>query len=448
MSLFFTKESISFFSDSSMEESVLSSDARGKGVLVDVVNIDDRISKLPNDLLLKILSALSTEEAVRTSILSKRWVDVWKDTSHLFLDMRKMAKFGSPLSVVAHRARSMTKVINDHRDHLERCTIYYYPYQLLLCENGMLESWIQSLVHVKHVNHLTLVNCRYNLKSPHAFNSCWNLKKLKLVGISAEIGVFNVVLLSCPSLEVLILDIKCHKTSGPLKIYNHNLKVLYLSSYQINGIEVSTPNLEIFIVRSLSCEMENFVIANPRLQFNKNYWTTGEIYPHASYYISCPHQEQKSVGHEFMVREASEYLTSYASMSVSVDLKNTKEVEVLKEVLAAWLGEMHELEILLKNNNACREEGESSIGRTENKFWEETKPFPNAFLRAYNVWLFNFSGSKEEFTLASRLITQGTVVKTLKIKPSSKCNKLEIEAIVAKLKELPKGHKELSIEMF
>lgn len=38
----------------------------------------------------------------------------------------------------------------------------------------------------------------------------------------------------------------------------------------------------------------------------------------------------------------------FASMSVSVDLTNTIEIEMLKEVLAAWPVEMGELEILFK----------------------------------------------------------------------------------------------------
>lgn len=182
----------------------------------------------------------------------------------------------------------------------------------------MVEAWIRSLIHVKHVKDLTLVNCfrpflvtsiltldlppksfshpnlkslhlgRYTLKDPHGFDNCWNLKQLKLIAVFAEIEVFNVVLMSCPSLEVLVVDLHCHKQSGPLKIENRNLKFLFLSCSQIDGIEVATPSLEILTVKSLSCEIEKFVIANPNFQFNRNYWATGQLYPHTSYYISCP----------------------------------------------------------------------------------------------------------------------------------------------------------------
>ncbi|CAF1945162.1 unnamed protein product [Brassica oleracea] len=129
-------------------------------------------------------------------------------------------------------------------------------------------------------------------------------------------------------------------------------------------------------------------------------------------------------------------------MSVSVDLTNAKEVEMLRQVLAAWPVEMGELEIVSKINNDASKESESSIGKTRNTIWEETKPFPNAEFRVYAVWLSNFSGSEEEFALASCMITHGTVIRTVTIRPSSSSTtkKSKIKAAIAKLKELPKCH--------
>ncbi|CAN6936198.1 unnamed protein product [Brassica oleracea] len=56
-----------------------------EGSSTDQVKDVDWISKLPDDVLLVILSRLSTEEAVRTSLVSKRWEHVWKHISHLVL---------------------------------------------------------------------------------------------------------------------------------------------------------------------------------------------------------------------------------------------------------------------------------------------------------------------------------------------------------------------------
>ncbi|CAA7045378.1 unnamed protein product [Microthlaspi erraticum] len=414
---------------------------------------------------------------MRTSVLSHRWGDLWKETttSHLHLDLRRFAEVGTPLADTHDAARSMTKVINNHRGHIERCTLYFYSYQ---CENGMIEAWIRSLIHENRIKHLTLEkdlcpfkrNIKhitpdlppnsfsnqnleslalggYNLEAPHAFNNCWNLKSLRLYAVVAEIGVFNVVLASCPSLDVLLLEINCHTRSGPLKIDNRHLKFLYISSYNVDGVEVSSPTLDILTIGCLSCKMENFVVANPRLHFHRNYWNKGYFVPHTSYNISCPDQEKKSIAHEY--RNIMRKFASL-SLSVSVDLTNTKEVEMLQEVLVSWREEMEELEILFKKSNAPMKQGEKSTGIIHEKFWEETKLFPDARFSVNTVWLINFSGSKEEYTLASRLITQETVIETMKIKPLlsfSPSTNLEIEGAITKLKELAKGQIELDIIM-
>lgn len=96
------------------------------------------------------------------------------------------------------------------------------------------------------------------------------------------------------------------------------------------------------------------------------------------------------------------------------------------------------------------EEGESSIRGTQKKKWEKNL-FPNAVFRVEAVWMFNFSGlDKKQFELASRFITQGTVIKKMMIKTSSvsATEKFYIEAAVTKLMELPKGNEELSIGYF
>ncbi|KAG2313583.1 hypothetical protein Bca52824_025140 [Brassica carinata] len=462
-----------------MDRSIPSSDVDGEMIHAEVVNSLDRISKLPKDVLLKVLSKLSMEEVLRTSVLSKRWVDVWKETSHLYLDMRKIAKAQVLLPEVSHQAaRSVTKIIKDHRGYLERCIIYH---DALQCEDGVFESWIQSLVNVKHIKHLKLENLfdndgrpitrsnvtldlppklfshpdlislfldKYNLEAPHAFNSCWSLKDLRLIDVSAETEVFNAVLVSCPSLEVLALKISCHKNSGTLKIENHNLKFLFLSCLGIEGLNVSSPNLDILSIEYLSCDKENCVTASPRLHSHRNYWAAGHCFVHTSYNISCPHQGEVSIAHKVMLSGFIDRMKMLALMSVSVDLTNAKEVEMLREVLAAWPEPMKEVEIVLKSNNAAGKESESSIEITRSTLWEETKPFPNDEFRVYGVYLSNFSGSKEEFALASSMITHGTVISMMMITPSSSStinNKSKIKAGIAKLKKLPKFHEYLHI---
>lgn len=51
-------------------------------------NEHDFISKLTDDILLKILHKLPTEEAMATSVLSSRWRDLWKSLSSIDLNDR------------------------------------------------------------------------------------------------------------------------------------------------------------------------------------------------------------------------------------------------------------------------------------------------------------------------------------------------------------------------
>lgn len=84
---------------------------------------------------------------------------------------------------------------------------------------------------------------------------------------------------------------------------------------------------------------------------------------------------------------------------------------------------------VVQDNNAPREESDS---------WKNNNNFPNAEFRVNTVWMHNFSGSEEEFALASLLIRQHMVVSKMMIKltlfPASK--KSKIEAAVAKLQAL------------
>ncbi|VVA99447.1 unnamed protein product [Arabis nemorensis] len=451
-------------------------DARGKRILVENV---DRISNLPDDVLLMILTSLSTEEAVKTCILSKRWGDVWKQLPFLNFDMKYTLKYD--VKYLANRsdyvAQLITKVINNHYGHLLCCTIHHFSYQ---SRNGMLESWIQSLIHVKHTKTLVLLNLlghrkrarvinlspnmfshptletlymnRYDLETAHAFNGCHNLLVLKLEKICVEVGVLNTIIASCPSLKVLVLDIKWYSQIGCFKIYNNNLKLLHLACTDIDGIEVSAALLDIFSTDNFITK-DNFVLTAPRLlQCSKNYWAGDGKIPHMSYNISYNAKDEENVGYGYVVSKHTDLLLRFTSLAVSVDLMNPEEVYMLQQVLVAWEGEIKDLEIFFKHNNVPKElEGESSIGGEQEKIWEKGNWFFNADFRIKVVRMYNFSGSNiEELALVFLLVTEGRVTKKLMIKTSSypASMKLEIEAIVDKLKQLPERNKRLSIECF
>uniref|UniRef100_M4DDA3 Uncharacterized protein n=1 Tax=Brassica campestris TaxID=3711 RepID=M4DDA3_BRACM len=391
---------------------------------------NDCISELPDDLLRMILSKLPTEEAVMTILLSSLWMDLWKWRPHFVLDMRRILdKTPTKLwrNVSAQLASSMEKTFNKHRGDLESCII---TSRTSRCDYRTLQNWIRRATRVKHTKDLTLnyIHGRkrcyrgthvlhtspqifshhsltslslsgYSLLNARAFNNCGNLKTLKLLNMCLlRVSTLSSVLAACSSLEVIVLQIAFLTGFGVLKIENKYVKFLQVTfPNYVERIEVNAPSLDVLDIRDIKCESKNnFILTAPNNQFNRNHWVSRCVYrPHISYNVSE----------------------------------------------------------LSKTNNAYREEeGECySDGIANEKLWEDANPFPNTDFRVYKVWMYNFNGSsKEEFAFASRFVMQKTVMMKMMIETSSypSMKKLEVEAAVAKLMELPKGNEELSIECF
>lgn len=54
---------------------------------------EDRITNLPEEIIIHILSFLPTKNAIRTSLLSTKWIRIWKNLTNLHFDDRS---FPSP----------------------------------------------------------------------------------------------------------------------------------------------------------------------------------------------------------------------------------------------------------------------------------------------------------------------------------------------------------------
>ncbi|CAA7036209.1 unnamed protein product [Microthlaspi erraticum] len=463
-------------------DSSLSSDARGKRRRNDLVQNVDRISKLPDHVLVEILGKLSTEEAIQTSMLSTRWEGVWKQIPNLNFDMKNTKHYNG--QSLAHRsgfiAQLITKVINNHGGDLECCELQHFPYQ---CQDDTLETWIRTLIHVKRTKDLSLINCtdlrwrpsvlhlppntfshptltslylrRYDLEAAHAFNNCRNLVVLSLLKIRGGVGVFNAVIASCPSLKVLLLDIGWYNDAGCLKIQNSNLKILHLVCNYIESIEVFAPLLDFFSVDFHVRRCDVILVAPRQLQLTKTCWAADQHISYISYNISCDDQVKGNIESEFIVSKIDDYLPWVKCLAVSVDLTNPKEVNMLHRVLTKWDKwgrKIKNLKIFFKQNNGPKQEGESSILEAQQKKWNGKSSLFSIDIRVEAVWLYNFSGlNKEEFELVSSLTqrkrkaTKKVMIKTLSI-PENK--KLEIEAAMAKLMKLSKGRKKFSVNFF
>ncbi|KAM0839358.1 hypothetical protein ACQ4PT_060371 [Festuca glaucescens] len=111
---------------------------------------DDRISALPEALLLHTLSLLPSEEAVRTCMLARRWCNLWKYTPSLRL-IQDDESFGSD----EHFNKFVSHLIVLHdRSPLVNCEIHLYPDGRQPCPYVQaVQLWLQYALacHVKEL---------------------------------------------------------------------------------------------------------------------------------------------------------------------------------------------------------------------------------------------------------------------------------------------------------
>ncbi|KAG8378260.1 hypothetical protein BUALT_Bualt08G0119100 [Buddleja alternifolia] len=172
---------------------------------------DDRISQLPDDVLIKIISLTRTKDAVRTSILSKRWRNLYKFSSNI--DFHCFNLFGS----------------------------HHYD-----CE-------------------IAIINLS-NLKNPKFNNQYNSLETIRLMYVRGLPGALEFILSNCLSLQSLTI----RDCEFPSKLYicgpNLQLKTLIISDCKgVREIEFYASNLITFEFQNH--EMVNFVFDHvPQLQ--------------------------------------------------------------------------------------------------------------------------------------------------------------------------------------
>ena len=231
----------------------------------------DRISELPDELLVKILMSVPTKVAVSTSILSKRWEYLWMWLTKLeYLHRDHCSEPGCKRlqsfldrNLPLHRA----PVIESFR--LELCSSHFKP------EN--ISTWVSTAVshclRELDILHDDTEPAMSNILPSNLF-TCKSLVVLKLVG-EILLDVPRVVALpslktlkiqsvryfdeetlqrllsNCPILEDLVVDLRDYdyESAGQLTVAVPNLQSLslYIPYCQdLDGFVIETPNLKYF----------------------------------------------------------------------------------------------------------------------------------------------------------------------------------------------------------
>ncbi|XP_020881212.1 F-box/FBD/LRR-repeat protein At3g52680-like [Arabidopsis lyrata subsp. lyrata] len=242
----------------------------------------DRISELPEELLLKILSLLPTKTVITTSVLSKRWRSLWKMVQKLKFESDNLAKFSKNVGkfLLSHKAPVLESLHIKVTDKAEkRCGIN-------------VGVWLGIAV-VRHVRELVLnLSLKNSVRFPSSVFFCDTLERLKLkysiivdvpspvcmkslrtlhlhaVGFKDNESIRNLIS-GCPNLE----DLAIHRARG-----SRNRKVVltlviaapYLKRLSIDGkiggltdggYVINAPSLEYLNIRGIyncgSCLIEN-----------------------------------------------------------------------------------------------------------------------------------------------------------------------------------------------
>ncbi|KAF9588814.1 hypothetical protein IFM89_016174, partial [Coptis chinensis] len=221
-------------------------------------NNEDRLSSLPDNILHKILDLLDTLYAVRSSILSKRWRDLWTCLSNL--NFNSTIDYEATNKHLNNKDEIFTKFVDQVFIHRDRsCNIrtfhLFYNEEHFRVPHRFC-SWILGSIQC-NVQELNInISTFYSLHLPSCLFECKPLKVLKL-----KFGSIQVPLKLRPWFFY------------PGDIALPNLKTLHLESVCFVGEELANklfsncPVLEsLVIINSQFVKLKSFLIIGPNLK--------------------------------------------------------------------------------------------------------------------------------------------------------------------------------------
>jgi len=248
----------------------------------------DRLSNLSDELILHILSFLSTKESYRTSVLSKRWELICTKIPNLDFELLEVSDPTSSKSIQSVYAALLRRTENIRKLSLlsnNGCQ----SYDVHLWVSKALELNVQELdVECWHLDKPTLLPLRLSMSKSLVVlkfrgetqprlnsSSVVNFPSLKVLHIQctmlnsimddhSEYDLSNF-LACCPQLEELLLH-DCFKQ--PINISFHSLKRLYLylimpvPDSNIGPLQINAPSLEVLSIVDSSLTPRKYELIN------------------------------------------------------------------------------------------------------------------------------------------------------------------------------------------
>ncbi|CAN6844114.1 unnamed protein product [Brassica oleracea] len=225
--------------------------AENRGGRVEEIGCEDRISALPDDLLVRILLSIPTEEAVSTMILSKRWRFIWTMLPVLTYQERKVSVW-----------LFLNKSMEFHKAPvLQILSIRLGPHCPTDADVG---KWVENAVN-RGVRELffTLQWSADPTRLPKSLNTCKTLLHLRL---SHKILVDFPTSSCLPSLERLQLYFVVYKDEASLVALLSScpvLELLYVMRNEDDNVakfSVKVPSLRVLLYFNAMSPDENDVV--------------------------------------------------------------------------------------------------------------------------------------------------------------------------------------------
>ncbi|KAJ1279408.1 hypothetical protein BS78_04G154200 [Paspalum vaginatum] len=221
----------------------------------------DRISGLPEELRSKIISYLNAEEAVRTSILSSIWKDMWMIMPQILLSDESCFGYTESSPEIA-RSKFITLVDLTLARHKGSLDTISFELRKRNYNDDELGRWMDmlsekkprgiaikladfpvhiipsSLFHISGLERLHLENCIISL--PQTFEGFKLLKVLKLESFFSTDSDISNLISNCPLLGTLVLD--NFLVTNFLNIRAEALDTLVVKGY-FDHLHLHAPNL-------------------------------------------------------------------------------------------------------------------------------------------------------------------------------------------------------------
>ncbi|KAL7095319.1 hypothetical protein ACP275_10G016500 [Erythranthe tilingii] len=252
------------------------------------VKADDRISQLPDDILVCILSLLPVKESARTSVLSSRWINLWKHTPSLNLNapftpfaVRDIEKYNFVrwvnCVIRSHKAPTLKEFVvrftldRENKHAITRWLEFAFSRRVEKLEFDLYGYHDASYYYRFLEKFLTL-------KGPLS-NNFKSIKVLSFKCLNMTDEDIDFFLRNCPLLEQLIVH--GSEKISKLEICGSSLRLKHLDMhccYNMKSLEISVPSitslavpiLERLLIKNVPMLVEMFVnCAGDDINFRK-----------------------------------------------------------------------------------------------------------------------------------------------------------------------------------